>query len=218
MKQYVLITVCFLFSLNLLAQIDAVKIISAQKAYDAKEYNIALESLNEVTSAGRKSKSYLYIKGYTHFELKQYDSAEVYLKKYLLLDITNEKVQSTLGDIDYERKYLIKQREDKENCIKNCYKCSGSGVYSYTETLKCVYCNNYGRCCNKCNLTSTCADCKGTGRELLYTNKWTGESTYDTCLSCKGVGVCKEDHDCKHCKDGFNYEKYTDKCPHPNCK
>jgi len=218
MKKTVLITISFLFTLNLFSQIDAVKIQSAKKAYDAKEYNIALESLNEVTSVGRKSKLFNYYKGYAHFELKQYDSAEVYLKKYLLLDITNEKVQSTLGDIDYEKKYLKKQRDDKENCIKNCYKCSGSGVYKYTEKIKCDKCNYIGRVCGKCDLTGTCTDCKGTGRELLYTNKWTGESTYDTCLSCKGVGICKEDHDCKYCTSGYTYEKYTDKCSHPNCK
>lgn len=118
MKKTILIIISFLFTLNLFSQIDAVKIQSAKKAYDAKEYNIALESLNEVTSVGRKSKLFNYYKGYAHFELKQYDSAEVYLKKYLLLDLTNEEVAGKLGDIDFEKKKNIHEENIKAQKTK----------------------------------------------------------------------------------------------------
>jgi hypothetical protein len=108
-----LIAISFFVEFSAIAQIDAVKIQSAKKAYDAKEYNIALESLNEVTSGGRKGKLYFYYKGLSHFELKQYDSAEVYLKKYLLLDLENVEVAGKLGDIDYEKKKMVKLNQLK---------------------------------------------------------------------------------------------------------
>lgn len=110
----------FLFSgLCAIAQIDAIKISSAKKAFENKEYQIALEALNEVSSKGRTGKLFLYYKGYSHYGLDQFDSAEVYLKKYLLSDMTNEEAAGTLGDIDYKKKkFAIEEMQKNELLLK----------------------------------------------------------------------------------------------------
>lgn len=126
MKKYIVIIIGIVISMNSFAQVDAIKIAAAKKAYDNKDYQIALDELSEVTNVGRKTKLFLYYKGYTHYSLNQYDSAEVYLKKFLLLDINNTDVANTLADIEYQKKKIeentkkvIEQQENKQAEIEN---------------------------------------------------------------------------------------------------
>src|ERR1035437_5937905 len=110
--------------LNANAQVDAIKIASAKKAIENKDYEIALQTLSDVSSVGRKNKMYLFYEGEAFYNLLEYDSAEVYYKKYFILDINNEDVAEKLADIDYKRKkgfrqvaieLLISQLNNKES-------------------------------------------------------------------------------------------------------
>src|ERR1035437_988966 len=107
--------------LNANAQVDAIKIASAKKAIENKDYQIALQTLSDVSEVGRKNKMYLFYKGEAYYNLMEFDSAEVYYKKYFLLDINNTDVADRLADIDYKRKkrqvdieLLISQLNNRE--------------------------------------------------------------------------------------------------------
>lgn len=113
-SKLVLLVILAFISLNTFAQVDAIKIASAKKAIENKDYQIAIDALNEVSGTGKKGKMFLYYKGYAHYNLSEYDSAEIYLKKYLLLDITNDQVAETLGNIDYQKKKLAKDEKKKD--------------------------------------------------------------------------------------------------------
>ena len=91
------------------AQVDAIKIASAKKAIENKDYEIALQTLSDVSSVGRKNKMYLFYEGEAFYNLFEYDSAEVYYKKYFILDINNSDVAEKLADIDYKRKKGFRQ-------------------------------------------------------------------------------------------------------------
>ena len=91
------------------AQVDAIKIASAKKAIENKDYTIALQTLSDVSDKGKKNKLYLFYKGEAFYNLMEYDSAEVYYKKYFILDINNTDVADKLADIDYKRKKGFKQ-------------------------------------------------------------------------------------------------------------
>ena len=206
MKHYILFAFLFLNYLSF-SQIDAVKISSAKKAYENGDYQISIDALNEVSVVGQKNKMYLYYKGYSFYKLKQYDSAEYYLKKYLIVDMKRLEVAETLGDIDYERKKIAKQKLDKENCIKNCYKCYGTGKKKVDED--CLRCKGKGLYCYSCHLTNECIGCKGSGK-----NRYNNELN---CSSCSGTGRCMDKHKCERC-DGKGYEEFIRYCEHPNCK
>lgn len=94
------------FNLLSIAQIDAVKIASAQKAYDEKDYKSALEELNQVSKTGQKIKLYLYYKGYSFYSLEQLDSAKKYFKKYLILDVNNKETFETLTEVENRLKWF----------------------------------------------------------------------------------------------------------------
>ena len=112
-----ILIVVMLFTCSFCAygQIDAVKIASAQKAFENQEYQFAIDAVNEASAAAQKNKMCLYYKGYSYYKLEQYDSAAVFLKKYLLLDVTKKDVMEALVDIDYQnRKYAAYVAEIKK--------------------------------------------------------------------------------------------------------
>jgi hypothetical protein len=226
MKSTKAITLLFIFiRFNGFCQIDAIKIASAKKAIENKDYQIALDALGEVSNAGKKSKMYFYYKGVSHFDLLQYDSSEVYLKKYLILDINNEEIADKLATIDYQKKKIAKgkleeerKKTERENCIKNCIKCNGTGTYKKNYYEKCAMCYGKGERCTLCNLTGNCYSCNGTGQLSNY-NKFTGESYYFTCEACGGNGKCTHDHNCKRCNSTGTIQKEKDAtCYHPDCR
>lgn len=104
------------------AQNDAIKIGSAKKAYDNNEFRLAIDELNQVSDKYRNNKVFLYYKGNSHYELKEYDSAKVYLKKYLLVDTKNEgsiaEVAEKLSTIDYEIQKKIKEDEERNEKLR----------------------------------------------------------------------------------------------------
>jgi len=100
----IFVTIFCLCSTNLFGQIDAVKIASAKKAFENQEYQLAIDAVNEASAAAQKNKMCLYYKGYSFYKLEQYDSAAVFLKKYLLLDVTKKDVMEALVDIDYQNR------------------------------------------------------------------------------------------------------------------
>jgi tetratricopeptide (TPR) repeat protein len=190
------------------AQIDAVKIASAKKAIENKDYQIALQTLGEVSNAGRKNKMFLFYSAEAYYNILEFDSAEVYYKKYFLLDITNTDVADKLADIDYKRK----KRAEKEKCIKNCSVCSGTGLYEKSYLGTCDYCKGKGKRCYSCELSGKCYRCKGTGQLSNY------DDTFRTCPTCDGDGTCKRDHECTYCDGTGKKKKYKEvKCYHPNC-
>ena len=112
-----ILIVVMLFTCSFCAygQIDAVKIASAQKAFENQEYQFAIDAVNEASAAAQKNKMCLYYKGYSFYKLEQYDSAAVFLKKYLLLDVTKKDVMEALVDIDYQnRRYAAYEAEIKK--------------------------------------------------------------------------------------------------------
>ncbi len=119
------------------AQIDAIKIASAKKAFENKDYSIAISTLDEVTTAGRQNKMFDYYKGFSYYKLNQFDSAEVYLKKYLIKDINNTETAEALVDIDYQRKKLAVKEKDRLKYINNVYSFFGlhGDIKSFKETV-----------------------------------------------------------------------------------
>ena len=214
----------FLFSLltgtNLHAQIDAIKIASAKKAIDNKDYSIAIQTLNDVSNTGKKNRMYLFYKGEAFYNLKQYDSAEVYYKKYFLLDVNNSDVADKLADIDYKRKKaendkLEKERKriERENCIKNCTQCKGTGYYTTYYFDVCKNCKGKGEECEYCNLTGTCLQCKGTG--IGYKGVYVSSD----CGRCNGTGNCQRNHKCVTCNGNGKIRKEQNSiCYHPRCQ
>ena len=201
MKHYILFAFLFLNYLSF-SQIDAVKISSAKKAYENGDYKIALDALSEVSAAGQKNKMYLYYKGYSYYKLKEYDYAELYLKKYLILDMKRLEVAETLGDIDYEKKKIA----NKKKCILNCYKCKGTGTYKNNEI--CNVCHGEGERCYDCKMSNKCNRCNGSGKSNYDENR--------DCSYCKGSGVCSSRHQCSICK-GIGLVEKEFYCNHPNC-
>ena len=207
------------FSASLFAQVDAIKIASAKKAIENKDYTIALQTLSDVSDKGKKNKLYLFYKGEAFYNLMEYDSAEVYYKKYFILDINNTDVADKLADIDYKRKKaesvkLEKERKriEKENCIKTCSQCKGTGYYTSYYFEKCDNCKGECVVCEYCNLTGTCLRCKGTGigHKGVYISS--------DCGICKGTGKCDRNHKCYKCngKGKIRKEQNTS-CYHPSC-
>ncbi len=201
------------------AQVDAIKIVSAKKALENKDYTIALQTLSDVSDKGKKNKMYLFYKGEAFYNLMEYDSAEVYYKKYLILDITNTDVVEKLADIDYKRKKAEsdklereRKRVEKENCIKSCNLCKGTGYYTSYYFEVCKNCKGKGEACEYCNLTGKCKYCKGTG--IGYK----GEYVSSNCAICNGSGVCKENHKCYKCNGNGKIRKEQNlSCYHPGC-
>lgn len=83
-KKTIFAILMFFTCLFVNAQIDAIKLTSAIKAFKNNEFQLTLDALSEVSSSGRKSRVFVYYKGYAHYNLLEYDSADVYLKRYLL--------------------------------------------------------------------------------------------------------------------------------------
>ena len=191
------------------SQIDAVKIASAKKAYENYDYKIALSSLGEVSQAGRKNKLFNYYKGFSHYKLNEFDSAEVYLKKYLISDINNTEAAEALADIDYKRKKQIA----KESCIKSCTQCFGKGSYKVSEKTTCQICKGAGKyCMYECVIDCAREKCRGTGRVITPY----GETD---CTHCKGTGKCKEKKICSSCSGiGYKLKEEEITCTHPYCK
>ena len=216
------IIIFFLFiTLSSKAQVDAIKIASAKKAIQNKDYKISLQILGAVSNTGRKSKMYLYYKGEAFYNLMEYDSAEVYYKKYLIQDINNSDVVDKLADIDYKKtktleaennkKEIERKVVEKENCIKNCQLCQGTGNYIGFYYTTCEKCNGKGEACSYCNLTGKCKFCFAG----YITNK---DGSVQTCMECKGTNVCKKNHNCTSCLGTKTMKvKVQQKCHHPDC-
>lgn len=122
MKNIILVQLIILFLASSFckAQIDAVKIGSGKKAYENGEYQNSIEQLNLVSTKYRNNKVFLYYYSNSHYMLQNYDSAEVYFKKYLLVDKKNEyfiaEVLDKLSTIDYERN---KKKLEEEKRIES---------------------------------------------------------------------------------------------------
>ena len=221
----IIAVICLLFtSLYSSAQVDAIKIASAKKALENKDYTIAIQTLSDVSDKGKKNKLYLFYKGEALYNLMDYDSAEVYYKKYLLLDVNNADVAEKLADIDYKKNKAEsvkleneRKRVENENCIKNCTQCKGTGLYIRYFSVNCEKCNGKGERCWSSNLTGKCKTCKGTGQMAMY-NKFTQETKYMDCPNCDASGKCDINHKCAYCKGtGKVRKEQNSKCYHPSC-
>lgn len=88
------------------AQIDAVKIANAKKAYEESDYKEALEELKLVSKTGQQSKLYLKYKGLSFYWLQQLDSSKKYLKKYLILDVNDNYAFEALTEVEKRLKWF----------------------------------------------------------------------------------------------------------------
>lgn len=104
------------------AQIDAIKITTAIKAFESEDYRIALSSLNQVSDKYRTNRVFIYYLSNTYYQLEAYDSAKVYFEKYLSVDKVNEGAISEIIDklayINYLEKKIEKDNEDTQEQIR----------------------------------------------------------------------------------------------------
>jgi tetratricopeptide (TPR) repeat protein len=120
------------------AQIDAVKIENAKKAFKERDYKAALEELNQVSKTGQKNKLYLYYKGYSFYGLKQLDSAKKYFKKYLILDVNDKDTFEKLTEVENRLKWFAEAPPMEETINWLTSKIDGTGgdgVYRYKNKV-----------------------------------------------------------------------------------
>lgn len=103
------------------AQIDAIKIANAQKAYEDKDYKTAIEELNQVTQISKEGKLYLYYMGNSFYKLQKLDSAKKYLKKYLIMDPSDTKIFEIVTVTENRLKWFAEKpsRQETINWLKS---------------------------------------------------------------------------------------------------